>query len=221
MEEKMRDALLVFLDIIYAVVYGYIVVETLAFWKTVIIMDTLWLEKIPSLVFPIMVFYFIAWDWLHARLLILKNPYRDYTRIFIDFAIAFCAYSATSEALKMNIFFLLWIALIFYLGGWWAFITIREYPQTSDRTELAVIAFPLAIVFGSFALGSLFYLYFYLAEDTLKASIVVGMIAGMWAMLFMYEINIPRTTTGIMAGPGVPFVPKERVDAIRRRFRNP
>jgi len=72
MEEKMRTALLTFIDILYAVVYGLILVQT---YDQVIMPAEPLGEKANNVLLVIGVFYFLTWDWLHARRLTLKNPY--------------------------------------------------------------------------------------------------------------------------------------------------
>lgn len=77
MEEKMRNALLTFIDILYAVVYGLILVQT---YDQVMMPTKTLLEKANNLSLIIGVFYFLSWDWLHARRLTLTNPYTSYRR---------------------------------------------------------------------------------------------------------------------------------------------
>ena len=107
--EKATSALLAFIDFLYAVVFGFIVAD--AFAQVVNETSKTWSDKAASLFLVVSVFYFVAWDWLHARLLILKNPYRSYRRFFYDIVIACFAYGAASAAIKGWPSFLLYLAL--------------------------------------------------------------------------------------------------------------
>ena len=137
LEEKIQDALLTFTDFLYAVVFGLIVAET--FDKIIVSETKSYLEKTSNLLLVLGVFYFLMWDWLHGRLLTLKNPHKSYRRFFIEIVVAACGYGAANRAINARVAFLVYVVLILIFGALWAGRTMQEYPRSRDLSELKVI----------------------------------------------------------------------------------
>lgn len=213
MEEKMCNALLTFIDILYAVVYGLILVQTFdqvisSEMKT---MDDV-VKKTSNLILVFGVFYFLTWDWLQGRLLTLKNPYKSYRRFFIEVVITFLSYGAARGALKMEITFLAYIFLGLLLGAWWARSTLQEYPDSGDAYELRIIAiYQTAYTFVG--TGIFLHWYFRIGKEIRTQESITFVVFGV-IFVFMYDLLAERSA-GIMGGPRVPFVTKERMDKIR------
>ena len=215
MEDKVHDSLLAFTDFLYAVVFGMIVGKI---FEDVINATGHWGDKLGKIALVGGVFYFLAWDWLHGRLLTLKNPYRGYWRFFLEIIIACCGYGAALGAVAASLSLLLYIAVILLLGVWWSTLTIREYPQSIDLRELRfVIRYQLV--------GFTFLLVFsatYLAQVGTRIHPWVSIPYVLWGFLFVfiYELFIERPP-GMLGGPGVPFVNREIMTAARRKIFRP
>lgn len=145
----MRNALLAFIDFLYAVVFALVLAET--FTQVILPAEKVILEKATNLILVIGVFYFLSWDWLHARRLTLKNAYTSYRRFFIEVVIAFSAYGAALEAVRMEVTFLIYIFVGLFLGAIWAHTTLQEYPKSEDAVELRIIRWyqPLYTIGGT------------------------------------------------------------------------
>ncbi|MBI3115091.1 MAG: hypothetical protein HYZ09_01190 [Candidatus Kerfeldbacteria bacterium] len=212
MDEKVNDVLLAFVDFLYAVVFGLIVAK--------IFDDTLLPEihaavKVKSLLLVLAVFYFLMWDWLHGRLLTLRNPFPSYRRFFIEVVIACCGYGAAARALEGRVSFLLYVAMILFLGAIWASLTSNEYPESKDRRELTVIVelqVLMAVIVVAFWIGSERQSGPIVGLMTTLRLIVLG-----WGAVFLYELFI-RRQRGILAGPGVPFISFRQLEQIRHRL---
>lgn len=213
MEEKMQAALLAFIDILYAIVYGLILVQMFdqvisSEMKTI---DDI-IKRTSNLILVLGVFYFLTWDWLQGRLLTLKNPYKNYRRFFIEVAIAFLSYGAARGALRMEITFLTYIFLGLLLGAWWARSTLQEYPDSTNAYELRIIAiYQTAYTFVGTAI--LLHWYYRISSDIRIQESIVFVGFGIM-FVFLYDLLAERPT-GILGGPRVPFVTKERMDKIR------
>lgn len=211
MEEKMRNALLTFIDILYAVVYGLILVQT--FDQVIFPATKPPLEKASNLLLIIGVFYFLVWDWLHARRLTLINPYTSYRRFFMEVFIAFLSYGAALNALRMQVFLLLYIFLGLIMGAIWARSTLQEHPHSNDRRELRVIQFHQTVYA---VVGTLYFLYWYnyvRKVITLEDSVLFVVVG--YLFVFFYDILTERPL-GIMGGPGVPFISRNVIEKIQR-----
>ena len=209
LEEKVSDALLTFIDLLYAVVFGLIIAEA---FQEVVFSEKTYLEKGSALLLVLGVFYFLMWDWLHGRILTLKNPYKSYRMFFIEIGIALCGYGAAYAVVHAKASFLIYITLILLLGARWARDTLKEYPQSKDRFELHIIDSHQKV---HAILGSVAYAlwYFFVRRNVTLVEASYFIIFG-WVFVFQYELFIPRPR-GIIAGPGVPFVNKERMDKVR------
>lgn len=207
LEEKVNDVLLSFIDFLYAVVFGLIVSEL--FDKVFFVTEKTIIEKITSFLLVLGVFYFLLWDWLHGRLLTLKNPYKRYGRFFIELIIAFCGYGAALQVTKASVSFLAYIVIILLLGAVWAHWTIREYPDSSDKVELELIRLyqPFQVVVIS---GLVAYWYFLITREMNILS-ACAFLFFEWLFFLQYEFLLERPS-GITAGPGVPFMNKQRID---------
>ena len=152
------------------------------------------------------------WDWLHGRLLTLKNPYKYYRRFFIELVVAFCGYGAALQVTKGSVLFLVYIILILLLGAVWAHWTIREYPDSADKVELEHIRLyqPFQVIIG---LVSAAYWYFFVGQKLTVLSACAFLIFE-WLFVLQYEFLLERPS-GITAGPGVPFMNKRRIDKFR------
>lgn len=209
MSKNTRDALLAFVDFIYAIVFGLIVAKT---FEEVLLELKTFGYKFSRLLLMFGVFYFLAWDWIHGRLLTLKNPYESYRRFFVEIVIAGCGYGAAGRAVEGLIAFLFYIALIFALGILWAEWTLQEYPNSPDRQELRLIR---SNNIGWCIIALLFWA---LWERNVGPEIglwgTVTLILIGWGMVLFDEALVDRPS-GILAGPGVPFISRERVLRFR------
>ena len=217
MEEKISDSLLAFIDFLYAVVFGLVLAE---FYEGIVNSQVLrFPEKLGGILLVIGVFYFLSWDWLHGRLLTLRNPYTRYRRFFIETLIAFSGYGAAISAIKRDAFFLIYVSFILILGASWAFVTLQEYPQSDDIRELEITEKfqPVAAII---ALTFLFIRWYNWGDEPMVlGEISLIMFVG-WIFVFLYELGQERRHAGIMFGPGVPFVSRERVGKVKQFFKN-
>jgi len=210
-EERITNALLAFVDFLYAVVFGLVLSQT--FTDVILEPNKTVLEKVINVLLVIGVFYFLSWDWLHGRRLTVKNPYKGYGRFFIKVFIAFLAYGAALGAIEFQAFFWTCLTLILLFGSLWAKMTIKEYPESEDKYELMVILIyqtVFAIVGG---VGS-FVWYNYVKRVAGLLEVIMFMLFG-FVFLLYYDIWIERPE-GVMGGPGVPFVSKKIIAKIRR-----
>lgn len=215
MEEKLNDTLLAFVDFIYAVVFSLVVAE--AYEEIVNSAELAWTDKLSGLLLVIGVFYFLSWDWLHGRLLTLRNSYTRYRRFFIEAIIAFIGYGAALAALQRSIFFLAYASLILLLGAVWAYETLKDHPGSEDGHELkTIILFQLpAAVVALVFFG--FYLYNY-DDLPIEFRFSAFLLFSGWSFVFGYEFFQVRKYRGIMFGPGIPFVSRERLEKIKQWF---
>jgi len=209
-EERMRSALLSFVDFLYAVVFALVLAET--FTRVILPVEKTILEKTSNLILVIGVFYFLSWDWLHARRLTLKNPYTSYRRFFIEVVISFSAYGAALEAVRMEVTFLIYIFVGLLLGAIWARSTLQEYPQSEDAYELRFIQrYQTRYTFVGV---SALFLWYYLISAIIRLQESIAFVLFGIIFVFWYDLRVDRPA-GIMGGPRVPFINKNRVDRIR------
>lgn len=212
--EKIGDSLLSFIDFLYAIVFGLVLDKA----YSGIIMDhsKSYTDRGISLLLISGIFYFLCWDWLQGRLLMLRNPLKRYRRFFMEILIAFGGYGAALMAGESNSKFLLFIAAIYIVGVMWARSTIFEHPETGDMSELLTIK-NIQPVLAVCTL--LVYIFMWYHKYTLESRVArVGMVVFVWCSIFVYEISTDRTLVGIDAGPGVPFVTWEQVIKTRNFF---
>src|SRR3989344_9185186 len=209
MDEKINDALLAFVDFLYAVVFGLIVAKL---FDDILLEPVALADKVKSSLLVLGVFYFLIWDWLHGRMLTLRNPFPSFRRFFIEAIIAFCGYGAATRALEGKVAFLFYVMLILLLGALWAWFTIREYPASDERQELVLIIAlqPLNAVL----VGACWIAWERLMGPTVSRVLTIALIELGWLAIFFYELAL-RRRTGIQAGPGVPFVTFQQLDRIR------
>ncbi|MBI3115088.1 MAG: hypothetical protein HYZ09_01175 [Candidatus Kerfeldbacteria bacterium] len=215
MDEKVNDALLAFVDFLYAVVFGLIVAKL---FDDILLEPILLTVKVKSSLLVLGTFYFLLWDWLHGRLLTLRNPFPSYRRFFIEIIIAGCGYGAAARALEGKVSFLFYIALILIVGSIWAVATMREYPRTEDRRQLAVI--PRLQLVVMVIVIAFWLLWERLVGPEVGLPMTATLIAIGWVAVLIYELAI-RRQAGIQAGPGVPFVSFQALEqfrAILKRF---
>ena len=214
LRQGINDSLTLFIDFIYALVFWQIVSE--AFDKIIFPEAKTLSEfghKFTSLIAVFALFYFLAWDWIHGRILTLRNPYKGYARFFVEIAIAICAYGAVIEVIDQSVYFLWYITLILLLGVLWAKKTLRDYPESEDKRELNVIIDSHALA------GILTYVVYLILRYVFYASLSIMVVAFLmtsgWVFILLYEVYIPRAP-GILAGPGVPGMSRKDM----RKFRD-
>lgn len=213
-EASMRTGLLTFIDYFDAAIYAFILVQVLA---NVIDTQLPTIEKMNRVLLVSGVFYFFTWDWIHTRLLTLKNPLRGYRRFFFDVTTSFFAYGAASRAFQAKPTFLIYIAIILILGAVWARRTLYENPESADGKELGVIE-NLQIAVGIALLG--IYVYFHIVFEmrTIRLPETITYLLVGWVLVSAYEYRLERVR-GILGGPGVPFINREQLNKLRERFR--
>ncbi len=214
-EEKVSESLLVFIDFLHAVVFGLIVSEAVE--KTLLEGSIPTGEKIGRLVMLLAAFYFLTWDWIHGRLLTLRNPYTRYLRFFLEILIAACGYGVALTALARSMNMLLFIAAILLLGAGWAKITMLEHPQSADMGELRTVLWGQLLVI-LLTLG--FYAYnlrFHHGSTGIPQGLII--LVGGWFMVLFYELAVERREQGILGGPSVPFLPNPLIDSWRKNIR--
>jgi hypothetical protein len=212
-ETDLNEALLYFIDFIYAVVFGFIVqqsfdgiINSAAFpsWHAVLI-----------LALAAGISYFLIWDWVLGRILTLSIPYRSYTRFFCELSIAAFAYGTVSAAMKEAIIFLVHFALVLLFGALWAWRTAAHVKNTRDAQEICVIQ---RLQFTGFGIILVFFLWWkYMVKAQVTKILITETLVLIWILILAYEMVVPRAP-GVIAGPGVPFIPRSDVRKLRRRM---
>lgn len=210
-EREITEVLLSFVDFLYAVVFGLILAET---YQEVIDAEKGAIEIASNLLLIAGVFYFLSWDWLHARLLTHKNPYRSYRRFFLEIIIAFCGYGAALRAIEMKISLLFYLTLVLLLGSVWARRTLREHPRSNDRAELVMIQ-RLQVSVSAMLVALLFLFWDFNWSVPIKTWQTLSFILLGWEFVLVYEMFIPRPP-GIQSGPGVPFLNRGQIGKMRK-----
>ena len=213
-EKKVAESLLIFIGFLYVVVFGLIIAGI--FRDVLMPEDKPFSEKAVAILMVLAAFYFLVWDWLHGRLLTLKNHYSRYSRFFLEALIAACAYGVAFAALRGSIFILQFIALVLLLGSAWATITLREYPKSRDKRELKVIQED-QLYWGIVSEGFFIFCYFAVGTE-INIVIAITIVVFGWLFVFFYERQIKRQK-GLLGGPGVPFLKREIMEKIRQKFR--
>ncbi len=225
-EEKVTGFLNTFLDFLYAAVFAFLVQQ--AYEKVILAtsdpqlsktLDVPFLtreEKITRLFLVAGVLYFLMTDYIQARLLISRNPFRRFRRFFISFFIAVCYFGAAIEVMRADIFFLYYIVLILCFGSLWAHTALNEYPESGDKREMLVIRLVQPIM--AF-IGFAGYKYWsYRIGDIISIQGALFLLALGWVYEFIYVVLGP-TQLGIEGGSGILFVSWERVARIRNFFK--
>lgn len=213
-EERIVGFLLGFVDFLYAVLFGFILQRI---FEDVVTNDQLMRsDKLVRIALVAGVFYFLLGDWIQGRLLTLRNPYRRYRRFFVEVGIAFAGFGAAIEAIRANVFFVGYIALVFLLGAYWAHSTLTEYPRTEDRRELLVIQVVQLLTAVTGGVSSLLW-YTYVGELIFFGGLSMLYFIG-WTYDFAYELFAPLRV-GLEGGPGVPFVGREHMNRLKTFLR--
>ncbi|OGL85734.1 hypothetical protein A3I40_03070 [Candidatus Uhrbacteria bacterium RIFCSPLOWO2_02_FULL_48_12] len=210
LREQVRASLLAFVDFLYAVVFGLVLAGT---YERIILSEELSvLNRAGNTILVLGVFYFLTWDWIHGRLLTLKNPYTGYRRFFVEVVIAFCGYGAALGAVRGRISFMIGIILILMLGAYWARRTSREYPESPDIWELWIIQRYQARHAVLVSIVTIAWYYVFGSTITFVESI--SFVAFGWVFVLVYEVIVERTS-GIERGPGVPFISRRQLKAVK------
>lgn len=212
-EEEVRKASLTFVDFFDAVIIGIVLLQV---FEKILIPDLPLLDKVNRLALTSGVFYLLMWDWLHTRLLTLKNPLYRYRRFFMDVISSFFGYGAALRAVNAKLSLLVYIALILILGAWWANCALFENPQSEDRKELEYTQ-----ILQLFAAIVLLYSFIFESYVRKKEVISIGWSAFWlfmgWVFVFAYELFLTRSQ-GVMGGPGIPFLNRKQVAFLKSFF---
>lgn len=212
-EASMRNGLLTFVDYFDAAIYAFILLQVLA---NVIDTELPAIEKINRVFLVSGVFYFFTWDWIHTRLLTLKNPLGGYRRFFFDVTTSFFAYGAASRAFQAKPTFLIYIAVILILGAVWARRTLYENPESADGKELEIVE-NLQVMVAVVSAGIYIYIHVVFEIKHVHFLETIGFLVLGWFFVFFYEYNLKRPD-GILGGPGAPFITREQTSKLRARF---
>jgi hypothetical protein len=216
-KDEVHQALLTFIDFIYAIVFALIVQQSFDEIMDVKGSD-IWpkIEHELSHLFLLMaIFYFLAWDWILGRILTLRNPLKSYSRFFLELLIAVFAYGTANAAIKGKLSFLVYLSAVLLLGGFWARRTERQLMYKFDLQELCIIQ---VLQFSCSGLILSVYLWWHFIVRTgISVGLVAFIFGGLWLFIFIYEIAVPRYK-GLIAGPGVPFFNRPLVRKIRKRL---
>lgn len=112
----------------------------------------------------------------------------------------------------MEITFLTYIFLGLLLGAWWARSTLREHADSEDAYELRIIAV-YQIAYTLVGTGIFLYWYCYINKGIRIQESITFVMFGI-IFVFMYDLLVERPA-GILGGPRVPFVTKEKMDKVR------
>lgn len=208
--KQTQEALVTFIDFIYAVTFGFIVGQA---YDTIINVDgPITEQSVMRLLLSATCFWLFAWDWIIGRVITIRCPYSGYTRVFCEIAIAACAYGTASAVFRGNTIFLLHISLIFLFGAIWA---MRTEPRASDG-DVRELRIMRATHFASSAMLFLFYLAWRGRPLTWSKAMQVMVIVGF--LTFIYEILVDRPK-GIIGGPSFPFLVRSRARFVKRIVR--
>jgi len=212
LEEKVQNAMMIFTDFLYVIVFGLILQKI---YEDVLDNPFGGIGHPERLLLLVGIFYFLAWDWIHGRLLTLKNPYKGYWRFFIELLIAACGFGAAHEAVEGRTSFLFYILLILGLGTWWAKITLREHPSSADERELTFIQ--------EYQQKIIVLLIFFFIPVIFQAQVITNWLHSLFIIVygilfvFFYELEVERDQ-GVLGGPGVPFISRQTMRRIRRHL---
>lgn len=219
MKDGLHNALVAFVDFIYAVVFTILVQQT--FDRVINEASLSWSEKALRLLIVVAVFYFLAWDWIVGRILTLRHPYESYSRFFFEVLIAAFAYGTANAAVEGKVSLLVCFAFLLLAGMFWAMRTERQVERTDqwevhskrDAQELCMIQ---SLHFSGAVVALIFYCWWE-SQVNSKATWTFGVIIvfALWCFVFAYELMVPRQK-GIIAGPGVPFVGRSNLRKLRR-----
>jgi len=98
------------------------------------------------------------------------------------------------------------------MGAAWARSTLKEYPESEDGYELNFIR--LYQSWYAFAgIAFLLLWYDFVSQEIRFQEAFLFLFLG-WFFVFLYDLRIERPE-GLMSGPGVPFLNKSQMDAVR------
>ncbi len=209
--KDVREALITFVDFIYAIVFAAVVEKA---YDEILAKETLSLASKLTRLLPIgAIFYFLAWDWITGRILTIRNPYKTYTRFFIELAIAACAYGTAASAISGSLDTIRFFAWLLFFGGLWARKTDSQLAEERDKRELCITQ---SLQFTASGVLSLIYITLFIFGP-INSPRTLGVLApvAIWTFIFVCEVLVPRQN-GIDGGPGVPLVRRRYVKAIRR-----
>ncbi|MDP3790960.1 MAG: hypothetical protein Q8R38_02830, partial [Candidatus Omnitrophota bacterium] len=173
---RLLDVLIRFVDFLYAALFVAIVRESYE-WVILGSVPTVY-ERTYRLALIAAVFYFFARDWLHGRILTIRNPFTRYRRFFTEVAIAVAGYGAAVGAARGEVTFVFYVAFMLAMRAVWAWGTIREHPGSSDRREISVLRdFQLLVGLLVAVTGFLWHL---LGDEMVTMGLAVLFIVGGW-----------------------------------------
>ncbi|OGZ44922.1 MAG: hypothetical protein A3C84_01055 [Candidatus Ryanbacteria bacterium RIFCSPHIGHO2_02_FULL_48_12] len=225
-EEQITAFLQTFLDFVYAAVFAFIVQQTYekvifaARPEVALILPSLpaigtltYEQKLTRLLLAGGIFYFLMGDYLQARLLISRNPFKSYQRFFTSLIIALLDFGAASEVIRANIIFLWYVVFILLLGSLWARSALLEYPDSLDTRELWVIRTfqPITAVGTILSVGA----WTYFVGNIISLGGALFLVALGWLYELAYDV-FAQSRPGIKGGPGTPFLRRARISRIRR-----
>ena len=213
MEKDIRSSLFTYVDFFDAAIFVFILAEVMT---KVIDTQLSLLEKTNRISLVMGVFYLFTWDWVHTRLLTLKNPLTRYRRFAFDILGSLFGYGAALRALQAKPTFLIYVAVILFAGVLWAIAVMREHPESEDKTELETAESLQTIVAGVLVVA---YLYLHIVLEVGAVGILetIFYLGGGWAFVFYYEFCLDRES-GILGGPGILFLSRQRIDVLRVKF---
>jgi hypothetical protein len=218
-------ALLRFIDFIYAVVFTTFVRNvftdiifappTEPALNSYVSLD--W-PQFLNLLLAGLVFFFVARDWIHARELTGRENYRNYTRFFIDLAVAFAAYGALTQAAEGSMSCVFYVFLMNFGGKLWAAVALYQNQESSFRRKLRLLL-------GTHTLGSLMFgafTFFYTIDDPpMSAALLWRFAILLFAVSAVEEIShvvlLPKSQ---WVGPSGLPLPRGVVVWIGSRMRN-
>jgi hypothetical protein len=145
-----------------------------------------------------------------------KKSIHSIPPFFLEAIIAFAGYGAALAALQRDAFFLVYIVSILVFGAIWAQAARKEYPGTEDLDELKLIQSHQLI--EGFVIFGIFWTRFnYRGDVQLNILEVALLLFWGWTFVLVYELDLfgKRLYTGVMRGPGVPFISFINLEKIR------
>lgn len=218
-DEEVKKALTTFVDFIYAAVFALLVQKV--FEGYMHSADFGSFEKLLRLAVLLLLFYFLTWDWILARVLLIKNPFSSYTLFFAEVCIAALGYGVIVALHGGSLVFIFYFGLLLIAGGVWGWRMAgkhdaKEAPPNRDRRELCTIQH---LHFGGglgMVLASIWTYLRFGGGFTWRLALYFFIFT--WLFVLAYEVMVPRIG-GPQAGPGALLVNRSAVRRLRRTLR--